>query len=521
MTSAGTREATLEMTSASRRTAVVDLGSNTFRLVVFERVPGGGHRLVDEFRETVRLSAGSSSGRLTDEAIERAGRTASAYARFCRAAGIEDIVAIATSAIREADNGGEALAVIREGGLRARIVDAREEARLGYLGAVNSTTLSDGQILDVGGGSAQITRVQGRRMVATLSEPLGAVRMTEAFFGDGRIGNGRRSKLEEHVRAALDGHDWLDIGDGRLVGIGGSVRTLAAMAARREDDPLRLVHGRRLTRAQIAEQLDEMAGTDPDKRHRISGLKHDRADIIPAAAVVIQTVMEIVGVDELEVCGQGLREGALWAHIYPDDPLIDGVRRHWVENLARLHGADRAHAERVARLAGQIYEGAAAAGLQEPDDRERSLLWAAAQLHDIGTSIDYHDHHKHSQYLVMSAGLPGHDLRELTLIGRLVRAHRKRLPGNGEDVHTDKADAGIVRRLAACLRIAEQLERDRAGTIHAVDVAMDGDELSLVVHSSGDASLALWAAAREDDAVRNAFDCGLRLAASGTQPART
>ena len=510
----GTRHSTDITTTSPRRTAVVDLGSNTFRLVVFERVTGGGHRLVDEFRETVRLSAGSASGRLTDEAIERAGRTASAYARFCRAAGIEDIVAIATSAIREADNGDEALAAIQSGGLRARIVDAREEARLGYLGAVNSTTLTDGHILDVGGGSAQVTRVQGRRMVATLREPLGAGRMTEAYFADGRIRSGRRAKLADHVRAALGGHDWLDDDGGRLVGIGGSVRTLASMAARREDDPLRLVHGRCLRATQIEDLLAEMSDVEPAKRYRIAGLKHDRADIMPAAAVVIHAVMEAVGAEEIEVCGQGLREGALWAHLYPDDPVIDGVRRHWVENLAVLHGADRAHAERVARLAGQIYEGAAAAGLQEPDDQERSLLWAAAQLHDIGTSIDYHDHHKHSQYLVMSAGLPGHDLRELTLIGRLVRSHRKRLPGNGGDPHMTKSDVDLVRRLAACLRIAEQLERDRAGTIHAVDVTREKKTLELIVHSAGDASLALWAAARETDAVQAAFGCELRLASA-------
>ena len=494
---------------------MVDLGSNTFRLVVFQRVAGGGHRLVDEFRENVRLSAGSGSGRLRPEAIDRAGRTASAYARFCRAAGIEDIVAIATSAIREAENGEEALAAIQEGGLHARVVDASEEARLGYLGAVNATTLADGHILDVGGGSAQLTRVQGRRMVATLSEPLGAVRMTEAFFADGRIADGRRKRLASHVESALGRHDWLNEGNGRLVGVGGSVRTLAAMSARRRGDPLRLIHSRRLTRDEIDDLIDVMAAAPPEKRDRIPGLKQDRADILPAAAIVIRTAMVALGAEYLEVCGHGLREGAWWAHLYPDDPVVDGVRRHWVENLAVLHGADRAHAERVGRLAGQIYEGAAVVGLQEPDDQERALLWAAAQLHDIGTSIDYHDHHKHSQYLVMNAGLPGHDLRELTLIGRLVRTHRKRLPGSTSETHMRKGDARIVRRLGACLRMAEQLERDRAGTIHSVDVGIEDGDLALTVHTTGDATLAMWAAAREADAIEAAFGCGLRLAAAG------
>ena len=172
-----------------RRIAIVDLGSNSFRLVVFRAHPGGAFALTDEIREPVRLSAGMDGGALQPDAIARGAAAVHTYAAFCRTTGVDEVVVAATSAVRDATNRAAVLAAFAEQGMDARVLSPEEEAYYSYLGVVNSTTLEDGLFVDVGGGSVQVGRVSRRALERTLSEPIGAVRMTEAFFrSPGRSG---------------------------------------------------------------------------------------------------------------------------------------------------------------------------------------------------------------------------------------------------------------------------------------------------------------------------------------------
>jgi exopolyphosphatase / guanosine-5'-triphosphate,3'-diphosphate pyrophosphatase len=495
------------------RIAVVDLGSNTFRLVVFEYHPGRYWRLADEIREGVRISAGAGDGVIQPAALERAGRTAQAFARYCAAARIDRVEALATSAIREADNGAEALAAINgPDGLTARVISTEEEARYGYLGVVNTTTLTDGMFLDVGGGSMQIGRLEGRLLEDLVSRRLGAVRMTERFMPGSSDDRAGVKRLRRYVERELEGLPWLEAGTDRMVGIGGNVRTLAAMAQRAEDYPLREIHGYHLDREVLKELVKEMSQLPVDERSNMPGLKRDRADIMLAGATVILAAMDVVGIETLEVCGYGLREGALFEHLYApaDPPLVPDVRRASVLNLAAVYGVDGPHADHVADLALQLFDGLARIGLHDADGREREWLWAAAMLHDVGVLIDYHDHHKHSQYLVQHAGLPGFTHRELSIIAELTRGHRKGLwPFHGLPGVHEPGDEERYDRLRACLRLAEQLDRGRARTVTSAVPSRNGDAIRVLLESTDDPQLALWAAQRESPAFEQAF--GLRL----------
>jgi len=498
---------------AERRLAVVDLGSNTFRLVVFRHSPGGAFQLADEIREPVRLAAGDEDGRLQPEAIGRAARAAHLFSAFAVAAGIDELVPVATSALREATNRDDALRVIAaEGGLWARVLSAGEEARYGVLGALNSTTLRDGLVLDVGGGSVQVSLVQGRELERSASEPLGAVRMTEAFLGSGRPGRSALKALRRHLAERLAPLDWIARRGGRMVGVGGSVRTLGVMAQKRAGYALEEIHGYALGRDELGALIDDMAALPARARDRLPGLKADRADIMLAGAIAVDEVMERVGADGLEICSQGLREGLFYERFLGprEPPLFADVRRAHVLNVARIYRYDAPHAEHVARLALNLYEELARLGLHRGEEQEREWLWAAGMLHDVGVLVDYNDHHKHSYYLVLNAGLPGFAHRELAMIALLVRAHRKG-PVSLETLQPVLAsgDESRLGRLAACLRIAEHLERGRARLVRSVSCTSDGSTVRVAVAGGEDARLAIWSAEREAAVFERAF--GRRL----------
>jgi len=452
----------------------------------------GWWRRTDEIYEAVRIGEGlAASGELGSEPMQRALATVEVFAHFCRATGIDEVEVVATSAIRDASNRDEFLA---RAALPARVLSAEEEAHYGYLAAVNSTTLGDGWVLDLGGGSLQLSRVVGRLAREERSWKLGAVRMTERFGED-------RKALRKHVASKID-----SVAGGRLVAIGGTARNLAAADQVLRSLPSFGVQGHVIPRDALAELVDELAGRSPAERAKLRGIKPERGDIILAGAQTILSVLDIGGFDGVEVTEAGLREGVFFSRWLEPEELFDDVRRQSVLNLAGLYHVDHAHTEHVARLALGLFDELAAAGLHDGDAVERELLWAAAALHDIGMTVDYDDHHKHSRYLVLNGGLPGFSPREVALIGQAVRYHRKGTPGLGPfGPLMHKGDQQLLLRLSVLLRLAEDLERPRDQLVQAVDAVIEGERVELRLQAEGDVSVSRWAAARETDLFASAF----------------
>jgi exopolyphosphatase / guanosine-5'-triphosphate,3'-diphosphate pyrophosphatase len=257
----------------------------------------------------------------------------------------------------------------------------------------------------------------------------------------------------------------------------------------------------------------------PAERAEVPGIKPERGDLILAGALVVQSVMDAGGFDCMEVTEAGLREGVFFASLldgrYP--PLIENVREHSVRNLAAQYHADPAHTEHVADLALSMWD-----ELGSGDAEERELLWAAAMLHDIGTAVDYDDHHKHSRYLILNAGLPGYSPRETALIGQMARYHRKGAPTLGQfSALGRKGDEELLARCAAVLRLAEQLERSRDQAVDRVDVQVHDGRVTLRLEAHEDVSIARWAAQKEQDVFRQAFDRDLEVTeARASRPAR-
>ena len=491
------------------RLAVIDLGSNSFRLVVFSHTDAWWKR-TDEIYEPVRVGEHQEAGGpLQPQPMERALETIELFAHFCRATGIERVRPLATSAIREASNRKAFVrAAGKRSGLDVEILSRAEEARYGYLAAVNSSTLRDGVALDIGGGSMQLTRVERRRAEAAESWRLGAVVTTERFLSAERTKSKHLRALRDHVREELRSAPWLAEADGGITGVGGTVRNLAAAVMLERGLPSYGVQGFCLSLDDLGALVERLAGMTPAERRRVPGVKPERGDLILAGAAVVQTVLEAGGFEALEVTEAGLREGVLFEELLAgqDEPLFEDVRTASVRNLAAQYHPEAAHTEHVARLALEIWDALAAAGVHPGDAGERELLWAAAVLHDVGTAVDYDDHHKHSRYLILNAGLPGFSPRETALIGQAARYHRKGQPGMREFAPlARKGDEELLARCAAILRVVEELERSHDQSVRHTEVAMLDGAVELRLESSSDATVSRWGAQRQADLFRRAF----------------
>ncbi|NDJ52401.1 MAG: Ppx/GppA family phosphatase [Chloroflexi bacterium] len=508
----------------SRRTAIIDLGSNTTRLIVMKGIGGYIYQLSDEVREVVRLRKGMTSEGLSPEAIERALLTLRLFKRFCEATRVDTVIATATSAVRDAPNGPAFIdQVYQEIGLGLRILDGEQEAYYEMIGALNEVPLQDGYIMGIGGGSMQISQVQSRRMKACTSLPIGTIALTERFVQGDPIKKRELRDLQNGIDQQLDQISWLKPnGPGVLVGTGGTIRNLAKIAIAQLDYPLNTLHGYDLSRASIAHSIELFKSLPLEKRKAIRGLNRDRADIILPGAMVVHSVMERLDMSAIRISVNGLREGLFFEQFWRDlpSPVIDDVRGFGVLNMARTYHYEKAHADHVRYLSSRMFDDLQALHGYGPDERE--LLEAAAILHDVGVLVNFSDHHKHSESLIINSGIPGFSARETAIVALLTRYHRKGTPDTSSyHAVLRPEDDRLVWQLAALLRLAEKLERGRSQAVRGVEMRYDDDSLEIVVDADEYPGVEIWEAERSAaELVEAAFGRRVTLKATLAPPYR-
>jgi exopolyphosphatase/guanosine-5'-triphosphate,3'-diphosphate pyrophosphatase len=504
------------------RIAAIDIGTNSIHMIVCRLRPDRSFEVVDREKDMIRLGTSALEGRALPEAsIAAALQTLSRFRRLADSHGVVEIIAAATSAVREATNGGDFVAAVqREIGIRVRVISGTEEARLIHLAAVYAVDAGRKPVvvLDIGGGSTEITLGTASRIQASRSFKLGALRLTERFVRSDPLTGRDEKRLERHIRRETASflRQIKRRGFDRVVGTSGtilSLGTLASRAPRRADD----VRNVRVATKDISRLRKRLTALTLDARLKVPGLEPRRADLAVAGAVLLDTLLEQLGADELTLCDFALREGLVLdylqrnsAHIQKVDRYPD-VRRRSVIELGERCNFIPAHAQQVARLSLSLFD--ATKSLHGLGPREREWLEYGALLHDIGSHIGYERHHRHSYYLIKHGGLRGFEPEEIDIIALIARYHRQGIPKKSHEGFGElpRPERRIVRLLGAFVRLAEGLDRSHTQIISRIDVRDDKEGLLMRLHSTGDAELELWAADRHASALAALFGTTIRF----------
>ena len=490
------------------RIAAIDVGSNSIRLVVAEYEPGSGLTIIDEVKEQPRLATGlAASGRLDDAAIERAFQTLRRMREVCQRRGVRRLNAVATAAVRDAENGEDFAQLVREElEIPLRIIDAGYEATLSYRSVSHHFQLEGGRtiVADIGGGSLELIGAVDGLVEYTTSLPFGAVRTTETWLPGKRDSRKEiavlRDEVRKRVRKAFPRKQWVGA---NIIGSGGTFTNLGRIAAtRRGIPPQNPVHGLTVKAAEVEHLVEWMGPMTPEQRIRIPGLNPQRADIIIAGLVVTASILNLIEARELTISAYGLREGLLLEMVGMEAvPVAVDPLRLMREFVERCHG-DRRHVEHVRLLALQLYD--QLAEVLKPDPEERGILEAAALLHDVGQMVSYRRHHRHSYQLIMHAERLNLDPRQRNLVALISRYHRRRGPRrkHEEFANLNSADQEIVSRLSGILRVADGLDRGHTATVESVATDLTRSRLLVTAIprlAGADLALECWSADQKSD----------------------
>jgi exopolyphosphatase / guanosine-5'-triphosphate,3'-diphosphate pyrophosphatase len=399
----------------------IDVGSNSIRVAVI-RVDGNGSiEVIEEAREVPQLMREiRQTGRFKAETLTRITDILAEFQAIAIAAGAEKVVAVATSAVRESENAAALIKLVFDRtGIALRVIEGTAEARLAFMGAVHSLPVDDGIVVDIGGGSLEFARFANREVTDSWTLPLGALRVSDEFLKADpptaqQIRATRRQIASEIERVGVPP---LAPG-GQLVGTGGSVRNLAKIDRARQPYPIPQLHGYVLPAARLQALGDLVQSRRLANRVGIRGLNPDRAETIVAGALIAQTVLEALDAPSITVSGQGLREGMAIAECADALPTVEAMRGTSIDQLVERFAPQRTPASRQrVRILSAVVE---TLGLPATTEM-RAALQEAAQLLDIGRSIDFYNRHRHTEELLLGHGLAGFTHRELALIGAIVR----------------------------------------------------------------------------------------------------
>lgn len=490
------------------RIAAIDIGTNSIHMIVVKVRPDLSFEVIDREKDMVRLGAGGLDGRnLTATARSAALQTLAKFRRLAETHKVDEIVAAATSATREAENGGDFIAEVdRHTGIKIRVISGTEEARLIHLAAGYGVNVggSTAVVIDIGGGSVEVTLGTATQLTLGKSFKTGVIRLTERFVKSDPLSGRDERRLTKHINREMG--TYLDQvamrGFDRVIGTSGTILSLGALASSESGERPEDLRNRRVPAKALRKLRKRLTAFNIEERLAIPGLDPRRADLSVAGSVLLDTIVRRLGADEFVLCDLALREGLVLDYIHRNSARIrkveryPDVRRRSIVELGERCGYWSEHAQQVARLALAMFD--QTRSVHGLGDRERDWLEYGALLHDIGVHISYERHHRHSYYLIKNGDLRGFDPQEIEAIALVARYHRQATPKKSHEGYGDLPGGmrRAVKALSAMVRLAEGLDRSHAQALEGIDLYPRGDDYLARLRAAGDAELELWAAHR-------------------------
>jgi exopolyphosphatase / guanosine-5'-triphosphate,3'-diphosphate pyrophosphatase len=502
-----------------RRIAAVDIGTNSIHMIVAE-LRKRSYRVVDKEKEMVQLGLGSLDGApLNDDSIERAIAALKRMAAVARGWEVEEIIAVATSAVREAPNRRDFIRRVREeAGIPVRVISGEEEADFIYR-AVRSAVDLDGSTalcIDIGGGSVEFIVATSSEIYFTASEPLGALRLAQRFRLEDRPAasdvDACREFAAQHLKRLQKRIRPIGVDFG--IGTSGTIQALSALASGGEEPASSGL--RALKREELEETVNALAEASAKERVEKFGLDEKRARNIVAGAVVLSEVMRNLRLQSILACPVAIREGIVESRLTEMRSAPkrgSSLRRASALALADRSACDRRHGQHVARLARRIFN--QTRDLHHLNENSAELLEHAAILHESGMHVSDRGYHMHTYYLIRHADLRGFTEEQLVIVANVARYHRKAAPSEDDQNLSELNDAqrDEVEKLSAILRIAEGLDRSHRQSVRDVAVRSNG-RVRFLVRTRSEAGVEIASAAKRAKYFSELFDKKVRFEAS-------
>jgi exopolyphosphatase / guanosine-5'-triphosphate,3'-diphosphate pyrophosphatase len=499
----------------------VDIGTNAIRLLVVRINPNLSYTVVSQEKEVVRLGENEfKDNLLKPDAMNRTILVCRKFVELAKTYGSSEIIAVGTSAIREAHNKETFLqSLLTETGLNVHIISGLEEARLIYCGVSSGVDMGQENaiFIDLGGGSTEIAIGNQSEILYLESLKLGAIRLTSQFVGEGWTGH-IRYKLYKQMKKEVNGNiirvslQVKAIGAKRAFGSSGTIINLAEVSNRmfkKTDDS---TNSQILSRKNLKKAAQILCALDLNERKKIPGINPERADILVAGAAIMEVLMEEFGLEEINVSHRELRDGLLVDYLSTFESFREfqktPIRNRSILDLSRSCNYDEKHSETVASLATQLFDSAKAVGLHNLGKEERELLRYAAIMHDIGDFLSFNDHHLHAHYVISNAGLLGFDQKEIAIMANIARFHRKKHPTKKslKSMHMDEHSKTVIIILAVFVRLAEKLDRSHCALIKKVEFKrVEHDRVLLSLFSDSDCTMEEWSVVQNRPAFFAAF----------------
>lgn len=517
---------TLLSPDLAQRLAAVDIGTNSIRLIIAEPLTDGGYRVLDDERESTRLGKNlTATGSLDPEAVDRSIAALKRMKLIADGYQVQQMRVIATSAVREADDGQAFCQRAKdELDLDIEVISPQTEARLAFLGVTRSFDLSGKNIAvaDIGGGSTELVLASGNFIEDIHATPLGAVRLTERYWSEGAWSAEQFKQLLAGIDSELQRVlKQVPFPPHLLIGSGGTFTTLAAIIMAEKGQQELPVRGYQLTRAEVSHLVARLRKMSPKMRRNVPGLGVDRADIIVAGLAIVDRIMRHFRLNLLQVHSGGVRDGLLLSLVDQstgtkgEEPRD---RQAVIERFAAACGVDLKHAKHVARIATTMLEELAESF--DVDVSDATLLDAAAQLQDVGYLINYDRHHKHSYHLILNSSLSGFRPHELEMVANIARYHRGARPKkkHANFSQLSSTDRRKVEQLSAILRVAGGLDRSHSQLVESVEIVARKRHVELLVYCDQYPEVDIWGTRRRAALFEKVFNVTLGVRWAGPAP---
>ena len=473
-----------------QRIAIIDIGSNSARLVISHIYKNGAYNMVYNQKEALRLSQKvDGDNLLTEEAFASTIDTMRSFAHMCKIYQADKTIAVATAAIRNASNGADLVAKVAEQtGIQLHIISGNTEAYVSYLGVINTLDVKNGIIFDLGGGSTELILFKNRKILESVSLPLGAVNTTGMFNIRNEMPANVYNDLTAFIMSRLSQYPWLKQNNLPLIGVGGTARTIAKIIQRGKKYPATKIHNYAYPVQTFRTFFNKLRLTNLEQRKKISGLSTERSDIILAGTSIISCLLEATGAKKLITSGCGLREGLFYDYYSKSNnvPLIaKNILERSRENTLRLFESDTGHARHITKLALAMFDGWME--LHKVRKSNRRLLETAALLHDIGITINFYSHARHSAYMIQNAKLFGLTHKEQIITSAIAGWHngvsKNYFKSRFYKEMLTESNWKLINKLSLLLALAESLDYSEMRMVHTLTPSFNKKNAILAIHA--------------------------------------